>query len=98
PLAEGEVIWRSVLGKVVMENEAPGNPDCALARAKWDQSAERAVSSGRRITRPDPTRIVTHLKSPKAGLDNPDLSAADVTVFEFDLNGDGVDEIIFSAD
>ena len=95
PVQEGEVVWRTVTGTIVIENESPQNPDCALSRAKWDPNNERAISSGKRIRKVDPEGILTPLKRER--FIKAELIEGDINAFAVDLDNDGKDEIIFSA-
>jgi hypothetical protein len=95
PVREGTVVWRSVIGTVVMENEAPQNPDCALGRAKWDSKTERATSSGKRIRKVEPAEVLARLD--KTLPERASLAESDITAFALDLDNDGIDEIVFRA-
>ena len=39
PIAEGRVVWKTVRGSIALENET-SNPDCALSRARWDETRQ----------------------------------------------------------
>jgi hypothetical protein len=62
PMQEGAVVWRTAVGTIVIENESPQNPDCALSRAKWDPKAERTISSGKKIQAIDPSWVLGLLR------------------------------------
>jgi hypothetical protein len=91
PMEEGEIVWRTAVGAVVMQNESPQNPACALARAKWDPTVERSVRTGKWINRADRRSVVMTLKEPN-------VTEADVTAFSLDLDNDGREEIVFAVD
>jgi hypothetical protein len=93
PIEEGEVVWRSAFGTVVMENESPQNPDCALSRAKWDPTTEHAIPTGKRIRKVPTARALPLLVEKWAGL----LTESDISAFTLDLDNDGLDEMIVSA-
>jgi hypothetical protein len=93
PIKEGPIVWRSAIGRIEMENDAPQNPGCALGRAKWDRTTEAVVASGRRIEKLDPAAITTS-RFPIP----PDLHSGDLRGFQLDLDGDGIDESVFAYD
>jgi hypothetical protein len=95
PIQEGEIVWRIAPGKVVIENESPQNPDCALSRAKWDTRDERTISSGKRIEVIDPSWVLGQLDKEFFGVNH--VEEGDFDAFALDLDNDGRDEIIFRA-
>lgn len=95
PMQEGAVVWRTVVGTIVIENESPQNPDCALSRAKWDPKAERIISSGKSIQAIDPSWVLGQIDKKAPGIDL--LEDGDFEAFALDLNNDGQDEIVFRA-
>jgi hypothetical protein len=95
PIKEGTVVWRSAIGTVSLENEAPNNPQCALGHAKWDSKAEKVVSTGRKITKTD--RIVFLKRLNKSLPEGAQIIEDDVTAFALDLDDDGRQEIVFVA-
>jgi hypothetical protein len=95
PIQEGEVVWRSAIGTITIENESPQNSNCALSRAKWNPKDEQAVLSGKTIRVLDPAWVLAQLDKKLPGLT--DLTEGDFTAFALDLDNDGRDEIVFSA-
>jgi hypothetical protein len=93
PIEEGEIVWRSATGTVVIENDVSSSPDCALSRAKWDPGTEREIPTGKRIRKVEPARVLPLLVKKWAEL----LAESDIIAFTLDLDNDGLDEIIFSA-
>jgi len=95
PAKEGRVVWRSATGTVSLENETP-NTQCALSRAKWDPKTEKAISTGRQITKTDRAALLQRLsrrKLPGAA----EFIEDDITAFALDLDNDGKQEIVFVA-
>jgi hypothetical protein len=95
PIQEGMVTWRTAIGTIVIANDSPQNPDCALSRARWDPKDERGVSSAKRIRKVDPSTVLAQLNKKFYGIEH--LIESDFTAFALDLDNDGKDEIIFSA-
>ena len=95
PIQEGEIVWRTAIGTIVIENDSPQNPDCALSRAKWNPREERAAPSGKRIRNVDPSLILASLNRQR--FIKSELIEGDVSAFALDLDGDGKDEIVFNA-
>jgi len=95
PVQEGAVVWRSVVGTIVIENESPQNPDCALGRAKWNPKDERTVSSGKSIQTIDPAWVLGQMDKKSLGVEH--LEEGDFEAFALDLDNDGQDEIVFRA-
>jgi hypothetical protein len=91
PMEEGEIVWRTAVGAVAMQNDSPQNPACALARAKWDPTTERSVRTGKWIKQADRRSVVVTLREPN-------VTEADVTAFALDLDNDGREEIVFAVD
>jgi hypothetical protein len=95
PIKEGPVVWRSVTGTVSLENET-ANPDCALGQAKWDSKTEKAVSTGRKITKADRAALLQKLTSHNFPAGS-EFVEGDITAFTIDLDNDGKEEIVFAA-
>jgi hypothetical protein len=95
PIQEGEIVWRTAIGTIVIENDSPQNPDCALSRAKWNPKDEQAAASGKRIRKVDPSLILTPLS--RQSYVKAELIEDDISAFALDLDNDGKDEIILSA-
>ena len=96
PMQEGPVVWRTAFGSVVMENESPQNPACALSRAKWDRTSERAIPSGKTIKRVVPNLVRRHIDTTLPGMEL--ITDEDIAGFKLDLDNEGEDETIFVAD
>jgi len=94
PAKEGRVVWRSATGTVSLENETP-NTQCALSRAKWDPKTEKAISTGRQITKTDRAALLQRLRSKLPGA--AEFIEDDITAFALDLDNDGKQEIVFVA-
>jgi hypothetical protein len=94
PVKEGTVVWRSAIGTVSLENNTQ-NAECALSRAKWDPITEGVVSTGRKITKTDPSALLERLN--KTVLKDAKLVESDIAAFELDLDNDGKEETVFVA-
>jgi hypothetical protein len=95
PVQEGEIVWRTAVGTIAIESEPNQNPDCGVSRAKWSPRDERAVPSGKRIRKVDPSSLLTPLN--KQRVIKAPLLADDISAYSLDLDNDGKDEIIFTA-
>jgi hypothetical protein len=95
PVQEGEIVWRTAVGTIVIENGSPQNPDCALSRAKWNPKEERGTPSGKRIRKVDPSVILTSLNRQR--YIKAELTEGDVSAFALDLDNDGNDEVVVSV-
>jgi hypothetical protein len=95
PIQEGEIVWKTAIGTIVIENDTPQNPDCALSRAKWNPKEERGTPSGKRIRKVDPSVILTSLNRQR--YIKAELTEGDISAFALDLDNDGNDEVVVSV-
>jgi len=93
PMKEGAVVWRTAPGTVSLENDTQ-SPECAQSRAKWDPKAEKAVSTGRKIAKPDRATLLQRLRQSNAQ-NGAEWTEDDITAFALDLDNDGKEEVVF---
>jgi hypothetical protein len=93
PMREGPVVWRTAPGTVAFKNETQ-SPACAFSYATWDTKAEKVVSTGRKISKPDRAALLQRLRSNNAQ-HGAGWIEDDITAFALDLDNDGKDEIVF---